>query len=152
TVNGLSGPLLTANPNSAQPFRLTRAQAVTCDQDHNYADEQKAYNGGLMDKFVEAVGSSSASCDVAGYGPKGVMVYYDGNTGPALWTYAKNYAMSDTPFSPPFGPSPPGAVTLVSGQTRGPTVPAGSASGNVGSGGSVIGDPRPDPSLDDCTL
>src|ERR1700690_3503518 len=26
-VNGLTGPLLTANPNAAQPFRLTRAQA-----------------------------------------------------------------------------------------------------------------------------
>ena len=28
-------------------------QAVTCDQDHNYGAEQKAYNGGAMDKFVE---------------------------------------------------------------------------------------------------
>src|SRR5450631_522187 len=36
TVNGLNGSLLTANPNAAQPFRLSRAQAVTCDQDHNY--------------------------------------------------------------------------------------------------------------------
>src|ERR1700675_1165167 len=39
SVNGLTGPLLTNNPNSAQPVRLTRAQPVTCDQDHNYADE-----------------------------------------------------------------------------------------------------------------
>src|SRR5215831_5606248 len=46
SVNGLSGPLLTNNPNSTQPFRLSRAQNVTCDQDHNYNDEQKAYNGG----------------------------------------------------------------------------------------------------------
>jgi len=45
-VNGLSGPLLTHNPNSAHPFRLTRAQAVTCDQDHNYADEPKAFDNG----------------------------------------------------------------------------------------------------------
>ena len=29
---------------------------MTCDQDHNYADEQKAFNCGLMNKFVEAVG------------------------------------------------------------------------------------------------
>src|SRR5258706_4971120 len=48
-VNGLSGPLLTNNPNAAKPFRLTRAQAVTCDQDHNYADEQKAFNGGFFE-------------------------------------------------------------------------------------------------------
>jgi len=39
SVNGLSGPLLVANPNSQPPFRLTRAQAVTCDQDHGYTDE-----------------------------------------------------------------------------------------------------------------
>src|SRR5215469_17426728 len=152
SVNGLNGPLLTANPNSTQPFRLTRAQALTCDQDHNYPDEQKAFNGGLMNKFVESVGSSSASCDVAGYGNKIVMGYYDGNTVTALWNYAQNYAMSDNSFSTTFGPSTPGAVNLVSGQTHGATVTAGSASGNVGSGGSVIGDPRPDPSLDDCTL
>ena len=152
SVNGLSGPLLTANPNSTQPFRLTRAQAVTCDQDHNYADEQKAFNGGLMNKFVESVGSSSASCDVAGYGNKVVMGYYDGNTVTALWNYAQNFAMSDNSFSTTFGPSTPGALNLISGQTHGATVTAGSAAGNVGSGGSVIGDPRPDPSLDDCTL
>jgi len=152
SVNGLNGPLLAANPNSAQPFRLTRAQAVTCDQDHNYPDEQKAYNGGLMNKFVESVGVGTASCDIAGYGPKVVMGYYDGNTVTAIWNYAQNFAMSDNSFSTTFGPSTPGAVNLISGQTHGATVTAGSASGNVGSGGSVIGDPRPDPSLDDCTL
>ena len=31
-VNGLNGPLLTNNPNSFQPFRIARANAVTCDQ------------------------------------------------------------------------------------------------------------------------
>ena len=31
SVNGLSGGLMTNNPNSAAPFRLSRAQAVTCD-------------------------------------------------------------------------------------------------------------------------
>ncbi len=151
SVNGLNGPLLTNNPNSAQPFRLTRAQAVTCDQDHNYGDEQKAFNGGLMNKFVEAVGVGSATCDVGGYGPKIVMGYYDGNTVTAFWNYAQNYAMSDNSFGTTFGPSTPGALNLVAGQTNGATVTAGSATGNVSSG-SVIGDPRPDPSVDDCTL
>jgi phospholipase C len=151
SVNGLTGGLLTNNPNSAQPFRLTRAQAVTCDQDHNYGDEQKSFNSGLMDKFVEAVGSSSASCDVGGYGKTIVMSYYDGNTVTAVWNYAQNYAMSDNSFSTTFGPSTPGVLNLIAGQTHGATVTAGSATGNV-SAGSVIGDPRPDPSLDDCTL
>ncbi len=151
-VNGLNGPLLSANPNSTQPFRLTRAQAVTCDQDHNYPDEQKAYNGGLMNKFVESVGSSSASCDIMGYGKTVVMGYYDGNTVTALWNYAQNFAINDNSFSTTFGPSAPGAINLISGQTHGATVTAGSAAGSVGSGGSLIGDARPDPSLDDCTL
>ena len=151
-VNGLNGPLLTNNPNSVQPFRLTRAQAVTCDQDHNYNDEQKAFDSGLMDKFVETVGVGTSTCDVGGYGKGIVMGYYDGNTVTALWNYAQYFAMSDNSFGTTFGPSTPGAVNLIAGQTHGATVTAGSASGNVGSGGSVIGDPRPDPSLDDCTL
>lgn len=147
SVNGLNGPLLTNNPNSVQPFRLTRAQAVTCDQDHNYIDEQKSYNFGLMNKFVEAVGSSSASCDVAGYGNSIVMGYYDGNTVTAFWNYAQNYAMSDNSYGTQFGPSTPGALNLIAGQTHGATLVRGSATGNVSSG-SVIGDPRPDG--DDC--
>jgi phospholipase C len=151
SVNGLTGGLMTNNPNSAQPFRLSRAQAVTCDQDHNYGDEQKAFNSGLMDKFVETLGTSSASCDAAGFGKKVVMAYYDGNTVTAFWNYAQNYAMNDNSFGTTFGPSTPGALNLIAGQTHGATVTAGSAAGNV-SAGSAIGDARPDPSLDDCTL
>ena len=49
TVNGLNEPLLPPNnPNSAQPFRLDRSQYETTDQDHNYTDEQKADDAGLM--------------------------------------------------------------------------------------------------------
>ncbi len=152
SVNGLlGGGLLTNNPNSAQPFRLSRAQAITCDQDHNYADQQKAVNSGLMNKFVEGVGSSSASCDINGYGKTIVMSYYDGNTVTALWNYAQNFAMSDNSFGTTFGPSTPGALNLVAGQTHGATVTSGSPAGNV-SAGSVIGDPRPAVALDDCTL
>jgi phospholipase C len=151
-VNGLSGPLVTNNPNAAQPFRLTRAQLVTCDQDHNYADEQKAFSGGLMNKFVESVGVGTASCDVGGFGTKSVMGYYDVSTVTALWNYAQNFAMSDNSSGTTFGPSTPGVLNLIAGQTHGATVTAGSAAGNVGACGSVVGDPRPDPSLDGCTL
>jgi phospholipase C len=45
------------------------------------------------------------------------MDYYDGNTVTGLWNYAKRFAMSDNSFSPTFGPSSPGAVNLVSGDT-----------------------------------
>src|SRR5579875_2232871 len=41
-VNGLSGVLLSNNPNGANPARLSRAQAALCDQDHGYTDEQTA--------------------------------------------------------------------------------------------------------------
>jgi phospholipase C len=149
-VNGLSGALLTANPNSVQPVRLTRAQAVTCDQNHAYTAEQQAYDGGLVDKFPEMVGSASASCDI-GLGTGVVMGYFDGNTVTALWNYAQNFSMSDNSFSTTFGPSTPGALHLIAGQTHGGTLISGSPSGILSSG-SVIGDGRPPLALDDCTI
>ena len=154
SVNGLNGPLMTDNPNSAAPFRFSRAQAVMCDQDHNYNAEQKAFNGGLMNKFPEAVGvgSTTASpCPDFGNGPNLTMGYYDGNTVTAIWNYAQHYAMSDNSFGTTFGPSTPGVLNLISGQTNGVTVTSGSPAGIV-SGGSVSGDGRPSVALDDCTL
>ncbi len=137
SVNGLNDSLLAPNnPNSVQPFRLDRSQFETADQDHNYTDEQRAYDSGLMDQFVEKVGR--------GNGPNGerggqVMGYYDGNTVTALWNYAQAFAMSDNSFSTNFGPSTPGALNLISGQTHGfaRTSPA------VTANGTVIGDPQP---------
>ena len=143
TVNGLTQALLTNNPNSASPQRLDRSQAVTCDQDHSYTDEQKAFDNGLMDKFVETV---------AGGGCKDksiVMDYYDGNTVTALWNYAQNFAMSDNSFNTVFGPSTPGALNLIAGQTHGTTTP--DITGSVANG-TIIGDPRPIAANDDCTI
>src|SRR6201992_805481 len=45
------------------------------------------------------------------------MDYYDGNTVTGLWNYAQHYAMSDDSFGTTFGPSAPGAINLVSGDT-----------------------------------
>jgi phospholipase C len=156
----LSSGLLDQNPNSTQPFRLTPAEQVTCDQDHNYGDEQAAFHGGLTDLFPEKAGVGSASCYNAGKGKGLVMGYYDGNSVTALWNYAQHYAMSDESYSTTFGPSTPGAVNLISGNTFGATLLAkrpngtpASASGNVSNAsttGSVIGDPRP--GFDDCVL
>jgi hypothetical protein len=54
-ANGLfPGGLLDHNPNSVQPFRLSSAQAATCDQDHNYKDEQKAFNAGGTESHSRA--------------------------------------------------------------------------------------------------
>ena len=49
------------------------------------------------------------------------MDYYDGNTVTGLWNYAQNYAMSDNAWDTTFGPSTPGALNLISGQTHGAT-------------------------------
>jgi len=66
SVNGLSGNLLTNNPNSTNPFLLDRSQASTCDQNHNYGAEQSAFDQGLMDTFPATIGvSESAFCDVS---------------------------------------------------------------------------------------
>ena len=114
TVNGLSDGLLTNNPNLRQPFRLDRTEAFTCDMDHGYTDEQKALDGGLMDLFVQAVGRSGFGCRPDG---SSVMGYYDGNTVTAMWNYAQRFAMNDNSFDTMYGPSTPGALNLVSGQT-----------------------------------
>ncbi|HEX7268099.1 MAG TPA: alkaline phosphatase family protein, partial [Streptosporangiaceae bacterium] len=121
SVNGLTPALLNHNPNSANPQRLTPAQALTCDQDHAYTAEQQAMNGGLMDKFVEFTNNSD--CSPPNFSAPGlVMDYYDGNTVTGLWNYAQHYAMSDNFYDTEFGPSTPGALNLVSGQTGGATV------------------------------
>src|SRR6202034_2517637 len=48
-----------------------------------------------------------------------VMGYFDGNTVTALWQYAQHFAMSDNAFTDTYGPSTPGALEVVSGQTNG---------------------------------
>jgi phospholipase C len=120
TPSGPIGPLLTANPNLYNPQRLTHSQAVTCDQDHGYTPEQQAVNGGRMDKFVqftESAPSCNASAPAEFFRPGLVMDYFDGNTVTGLWNYAQNYAMSDNNYDTVFGPSTPGALNLVSGNS-----------------------------------
>ncbi len=153
-VNGLTGTLLTNNPNGVNPFRLTRAQAATCDQDHNYTDEQTAFDFGLMDNFLALVPHQFCSnLDVNV--PNEIMGYFDGNTVTALWNYAQHFAMNDNSFGTTFGPSTPGALNLIAGNTFGAnsglnTTPHNKAAvaGDLG-GGSTIADPQP--SDDVCT-
>jgi phospholipase C len=143
SVNRITAGLLSHNPNgnySINPFRLDRTQAITCDMDHTYTAEQKAYNGGLLDKFVEFTGSKENNCN-----PKQVMGYYDGNTVTAIWNYAQHYAMNDNFYGTTFGPSTPGHINLISGQTHGVT-PSNIKGGIVN--GTVIGDVSP--AYDDC--
>jgi phospholipase C len=157
SVNGLTGLLRTANPNAlnkanltgaTNPFRLDRSEAATNDQDHNYTPEQVAYDHGLMDLFPLSVG-------VAGPPPANTpiqattgltMGYYDGNTVTAYWNYAQRYAMSDNSYDTTFGPSTPGAINLISGQTNGVTVNVNPGSATIGDGNggtTLIGDADP---------
>ena len=143
TVNGLNEALMAPNnPNSAQPFRLGRDQAQTCDQDHTYTDEQKAFNSGLMDRFVETVGRGAGTCADYGKGKGLVMGYYDGNTVTGLWNYAQHFAMSDNSYNTTFGPSTPGALNLVAGQTHGFSTTSTAVTA-VTANETVIGDPQP---------
>jgi len=159
TVNGFSPALLTHNPNlnpangtgATNPFRLDRSQAVTSDQDHDYGPEQQAFDMGAMDLFPEFVGtpgpppSGGGIVDTTGLN----MGYYDGNTVTALWNWAQRYAMNDNFFGTTFGPSTPGALNLISGQTNG-VIKTLNGTGDEVDGGngtlSVVGDPDP---LDD---
>jgi phospholipase C len=163
-VNGLSGSLLTNNPNAnnpangtnaINPFRLDRSQASTCDQGHNYGPEQLAADGGLMDMFPASVGQAESAFCMAqfAYGKdKGiVMGYFDGNTVTALWNYAQHFAMNDNSYSSMFGPSTPGLLNLVAGTTYPSTPSAPNAKvvpSNAGPG-SLVGDL--DPTGDVCS-
>ena len=144
-VNGLfSGGLLTNNPNlnpanaagAGNPFRLDRSQASTNDQDHDYTPEQLAFDHGVMDLFPANTGVAGppptappALVDTTGL----VLGYYDGNTVTALWNYAQHFALNDNSYDTNFGPSTPGALNLISGQTNG-------AINNVNGTGAIISD------------
>jgi len=169
-VNGLTTTLLEHNPNfintqvngkdATAPFRLSRAQAATADENHDYTAEQRAFHAGLMDSFPRytgILGSPKVRERLASEGVEGaqqyahqtkglVMGYFDGNTVTALWNYAQRYAMNDNSFDSIFGPSTPGAINLVSGQTNGVTdkVNAGNTVIEGGDGTfTMIGDPDP---------
>lgn len=156
TVNGLSPALLNKNPNlnplngagATNPFRLDRSQAVTKDQNHDTLAEQQAFDNGLMDLFPLFVGTP-------GPPPTGGVVtsttglnlgYYDGNTVTALWNYAQHFTMSDNSYSTTFGPSTPGMLNLISGQTNGVTTTVNGTGDEVDGGNgslTVVGDPDP---------
>jgi phospholipase C len=130
SVNGLTTALLTNNPNlnpangtgAANPFRLNRSQALTADQNHGATAEQQSFDNGLMDLFPSKTGNAGGSpvLSPAVVNTKGlVMGYYDGNTVTGLWNYAQNYAMNDNSYNTQFGPSTPGALNVISGQTNG---------------------------------
>ena len=161
-VDGLNDSLLRHNPNltnpanrrvASNPFRLDRTQASTADQGHAYTAEQLAYDSGAADRFPAYTGRGGPGGTGGFFTPALVMGYYDGNTVTALWNYAQHFAMSDNAYADTYGPSTPGAVNLISGQTNGFVVKASTGStGYVsdGQGGlTLISDLGPAPDI--CT-
>jgi phospholipase C len=118
SVNGLSGPLLTHNPNGFNPQRLDRSQALTCKPEAFYTKEQKAFDHGLMDRFPQELGTPCKSLDNTG---RTVLNYYDGNTVTGLWNYAQRFSLSDNSYGTGMGQSAPGALNLATGSTFGVT-------------------------------
>ncbi len=162
-VNGLTPALLTSNPNSFNPTRLTHSQALTCDQNHAYTAEQKAFDAGRMDKFVQNTETDVCTGQPILYGAPGlVMDYYDGNTVTALWNYAQHYSLNDNSYGTQFGPSTPGAINLVAGTTA-QTIAVNSTTGAQVNppDASFVADPSTqgvgvlysddDPAYDDCS-
>ena len=157
TVNGFTDGLLFSNPNflnrtankagATNPFRLDRSEAATADQDHNYTPEQEAFHGGLMDSFPAFTGTPGPPPSGSTQTTTGlVMGYFDGNTVTALWNYAQRYALNDNAYGTTFGPSSPGAINLVTGQTNGVSDEVNASSKIVadGEGGlTLIGDADP---------
>jgi phospholipase C len=151
----LHSSLLSHNPNGFRPRRLDRYDWPLCDLSHDYDPELREWNGGKMNRFVpESVDYERSDTPGPTYGSvskgvtggvtegdcatplpdhmrdqatnKEVMDYYDGNTVTALWNYAQHGVLFDHSFDPAFGPSTPGALNLISGQTGNVVVPAGS--------------------------
>jgi len=126
--------LLTNNPNNnpnapgngklngsaaSNPFRLSPAQALTNDQGHNESPEESAYDNGNMDGFPAWVGTKAPPPAGLANPNALVMGYFDGNTVTAMWNYAQHFALNDNNYTTQFGPSSPGAINLISGQTNG---------------------------------
>jgi phospholipase C len=156
--------LLTANPTAANalngsgavnPFRLDRTQIAQADQSHDYDTEQKGFDNKKMDLFPLSVGAANSVAPQPLTPPLNTtgltMGYFDGNTVTAYWNYAQNFAMNDNSFGTTFGPSAPGAINLISGQTNGIIATNQSATVNIsgdstsdGNGGATLnGDSQP---------
>ncbi len=186
--DAVAGGLLSGNPNGANPARLdpgangggmynatlnlgtgndTNAgidNVLTCSQNHNYQPEQLAFDGGAMDKFPGNVGSTSSPPEPGAptCTANQDLDYYDGNTVTGYWNYAQHFAMSDNSFGTTFGPSTPGAINVISGDTgnfneaNGATLPSGALtspnSALVPDGDGAFSDINDaDPFYDDCS-
>jgi phospholipase C len=113
--------------NASNPFRVAPTNAWTDGNNHGYSAEQAAYDNGKMDLFPAHTGDAGSIGNACNPGTGAgcisinqamTMAYFDGNTVTGMWNLAQHFAMSDNMFTTMFGPSTPGAINLISGQTN----------------------------------
>ncbi|HEX6117401.1 MAG TPA: alkaline phosphatase family protein [Solirubrobacterales bacterium] len=144
-VDGLTPELRQDNPNLFNPYRLAPTDLLPCDPDHAMPEQERAINRGAMDMFVEESGDTCPSDEA-----RWPMGYFDGNTVTAHWNYAQAFAMSDAFHADVLGPSTPGHLALVAGQTHGTRPAQLSVQGTpYALEGTLVDDA--DPRHDDCS-
>lgn len=92
------------DPSGAAPFHLKGSIISLC---HSVACAHVAYDGGKMNGFLQAEGSSET------FG------YYDKSDIPYYWGLAENYTLFDNYFTSVMGPSLPNHLYLVAAQDAG---------------------------------
>jgi phospholipase C len=102
------------------PFLLKAAD--TADADHSRPALLAKVDHGRMDKFISweetnLVNVSLASPQFARQVGMLTMAHEDCNTIPFLWMYAHRFALYDHIFQAMYGPSTPGNIDLIAGQT-----------------------------------
>lgn len=109
------------------------------DVNHGYSPMISMVDGGKMDKFYQVNHDSGKPTDT---NDKGLlsMSYFDYNDIPAYWQYAQHYALADNYFQPVFGPSTPGALYLVAGQSGNESETTNT---NTNPKAQITGDPSP---------
>ncbi|MCQ6281261.1 alkaline phosphatase family protein [Bacillus sp. EB600] len=128
-----------ANGIPVYPWHDTGKAAIQeTDVNHSYGPMISMVDGGKMDKFYQVNHDSGKPTDT---NDKGLlaMSYFDYNDIPAYWQYAQHYALADNYFQPVYGPSTPGALYLVAGQSGN----GSQTSSNTNPNSQITGDPSP---------
>ena len=132
------------------PFLLTAAD--TEDADHSREALLAKSDGGRMDHFVSyeetnLVNSSGFSPNLARQIGLLTMAHEDCSTVPFLWMYAHRFTIYDHIFQAMYGPSTPGNIDLIAGQTgetQAARHPDQAFKSSFGTGEPVVNDADPD--------
>ncbi len=131
------------------PFLLKAAD--TSDADHSRVALLTMSDGGRMDKFVsyeeKSMLDGQASRQLAQQVGILTMAHEDCTTVPFLWMYAHRFSIYDHIFQAMYGPSTPGNIDLIAGQTgqtQAARHPNETAKSSFSTGDPVMNDADPD--------